>query len=237
MKHSSANTKTRVVVAALCVAAGCTPAHPRATTADAVRAPSVVLPPVAFAASGRARFVSPDGGEVTGRLQVRVQPPARAWAEIQSAAMFGLVGDRVVACLPGDGAVLVQEDRDDRLERLEFSQSWAADLVPGGTVAALLDWAAGRVGASGPSDGRGDGVRVQSDRDGRPQHCEWWAGGERRLVVDYERWRPAGGGWVPCRIRASARGGFRTEIEFDHVAARDSFAAADFQVDGNPEGR
>ena len=64
-----------------------------------------------------------------------------------------------------------------------------------------------------------------------------WAGDERRLAVDYDRWHPVGAAWLPARIRARAQGGFRAEIEFDAMAARDSFTAAEFQVDGNPEGR
>lgn len=235
-KRGCGNTEKLLLAAACGAVLACAPAR-SGGPGSPLPAPPLVSSPVAFSGTGRARFVSPDGGEISGRLRVRVAPPARVWAEVRSEAVFGLVGDRFVACLPGDGGLLVQEDRADRLERVEFAASWAAGLVPGGSVAALVDWATGRVG--GPAAAvAGTEVRVlQRDRDGRPRRCEWWTGGERRLAVEYSHWQAVGTAWVPSRLRAQAPGGFRTDIQLDQIAAQDSFSAADFQIDGNPEGR
>src|SRR5262249_56270704 len=125
----------------------------------------VALPPPAvargaepaFAAEGRARFVAADGGEVDGRLRVRVEPPRRAWAEVQSDALAGLVRSRVVASLPGDGYLVTWDERSDRIERVRFDESWAAALVPGSSQEALLAIALGALPeATAPSrsDGR-----------------------------------------------------------------------------------
>ncbi len=239
------------------LAASCGPA-PRGSGAGSIPSGTAGWSATAprFEATGRARFTPRDGAEIDGRVAVRVDPPARVWVEMRGSAVFGLVGDRQVLAAPGDGWLVTLQDRGDRLERLPFEQTWAADLAPAGSLAEILQMACGRLPWPPPASMVPPGLPGGTDvleydlpapargrlrllpQDGRLARLEWWVGGTLQVGLDYDRYVACGAAWLPSRVRIVAPGsGVRAEIQFDHVMARDSFSTVDFEVDGNLEGR
>jgi hypothetical protein len=231
---------------------------PDATELESLRAclgPAAAAVP--FAGSGRAHFESREG-DVDGAVRVRVDPPRRAWVELRTGVLFGLVAERVVVSLPGDGYLLVYRQRSDDLQRLPYDSSVAAPLAPGSGSTGLLALLAGRVpwpGGKAPSD-LGSRCEVSSrpgDRElacrvpvtaagregwftlrvaaGRLSRLEWWEGGRRRLVVQYDRYVSLGAAWYPSRVRLQAPGeGLRAEVTLERLDARPSFEDRDFEV-------
>src|SRR5262245_51702469 len=98
----------RALAWALVVACGWRPPRPARLDPAAVVWPT--HEPPRFAATGRVHIES-SRGDVDGRIALRVDPPRRVWLEVRADALFGLVGERVVACLPGDGWLLIYEER------------------------------------------------------------------------------------------------------------------------------
>jgi hypothetical protein len=211
---------------------------------------------VSFAADGRGRFRAEDD-EVDGDVEARIAPPARAWLQVRSRALFGMVGERLVVSLPGDGYVLVYEERADRLTRVSFDSSLAALLAVGGGPPALLALARGRI----PSHLGGEAelqerVRVSPEprswqtftlvppresrlagdfcvevEQGRMRRFAWLVGGDVRLEVRYEAYRSMGGVFVPSRIRVRAPGArLEGQLELEHLEPRQGFEASDFDV-------
>jgi hypothetical protein len=209
-----------------------------------------------YVARGHARFESPDG-EVEGALELRVDPPRRALAELRTRALFGLVGERIVVSAPGDGWVLFFQERSGTLERVPFAESAVADYSLGGGLEDVLQLLDGRLPWALPVDGddlarrtrvldggrSGVGYRVELPaergasrldlvlQDGRLGRLAWWDGGETRLEVEYDRWAARGGVLRPGRVRLRAPGrGLRGEMSIDRLEPRTAFEAADFEV-------
>lgn len=189
---------------------------------------------------------------------MRADPPQRAWMQIRTHALFGLVGERVVISLPGDGHVIVFQERADVLERMPFEASKAADAGPWGGVAELQSLLAGRVPWPGgvvpagtprvvaargggvqvsiavaPPSGPGE-VRLRFEAE-RLRRLEWWRGGRLDLELLYDEHVRLGVGWRPHRVRLRIPStGLRAEIRFDHLEPRSGFGDRDFEVGGNP---
>ncbi|UCE03808.1 MAG: hypothetical protein JSW67_06370 [Candidatus Latescibacterota bacterium] len=209
--------------------------------------------PVAWSAQGHARVLLPEG-DVEGELRAHVDPPQRARVEIVSKALFGMVGERVVVSLPGDGHVLFYRERSDMLERLPFAESRLADLVPGRSMRGLFALTAGSPPwprGTPPSD-LAQRLRVVAEEDDgakldfevrleeaqlfrirlqrqRVERFEWWVGGVRRLEVRYDRWRPLAVGEQPGRLRVRGTD-LEAEVVLDRVEPRSDFTARDFEV-------
>jgi len=213
-------------------------------------------PRQAWSTRGHARLSSPDG-TVEGNLQAVVDLPERLRVELRSRALFGMVGERLVLSLPGDGHLLMYRARADALERSPFADSELARYLPTGSLAELHalvtgrpPWPQGRppedlaartrlVGRS--EDGRNLEFRVQLSspqavfelrlRDGVLEQWGWEGAEGRRLVVRYDRWRRWGELELPGRLRLQApREGMEGEILLEAIEARDGLAAADFEV-------
>jgi hypothetical protein len=249
------------------LASGCGPPPRAALRAadprelDALRAVLAPLnPPPPFVASGRLRYSGPEG-TFEGAVEVRVAPPDRAWLQVRTRALFSMVGERVVLALPGDGFLLVYEERADRLERLHFAASGAAAFAPDGRPSTVLEALAGRIPWTGPVDGEKLGSQVrwgsvgqvsryrlewpdstqggawEADVEGGVlRRLSWVVGGETRLEVLYERYLGNAGARVPSRVRVRtprARG----EIQLDRVEPRAGWSERDFEVGGNPAPR
>ena len=236
------------LVCAGVVAGGCGTARNAAPDPAFTTWPDRAVP--RFEARGRIRVES-GRGDIEGRLHVRVDPPHRAWLEIRADAVFGLVGERVVVSLPGDGWVLTYEERADRIERLRFEESWGMDLAPGGDVQRLLEVATGRLPWPAESPlpvPRVEGRRLRCDlapagapgsllvEPGTPllRRLEWLRPGLPDLRVEYGPPRPAAAAWVPSRVAGRA-GDIHIEVHLDAVEPRDSFADADFDIGGTPK--
>src|SRR5262245_37392287 len=177
--------------------------------------PSQVAWPAAdvprFVASGRARFES-DRGDVDGRVELRGDPPGRVRLRLQARALFGLVGERVLVCMPGDGWLLTYEERADRIERVRVDESWLADVAPGGGFERLLEVATARLpwpdSAPAPAP-RPAGDRLEIDlapagsagtlRVEPGSHLlrrlEWRQADRTRLEVEYGEPLPCGSDW------------------------------------------
>jgi hypothetical protein len=199
------------------------------------------------------RFQSPDG-EVEGALVLRLAPPGRAWAEVRTRALFGLVGERVVVSLPGDGHLVSYREREDRIDRIPIDASVAGELTPAGDAASLLAWALGRVAWGGALDsllqraigdgrhaqvqwGDADQVALELDGDGRLRSLAWRHDGDVRLDLRYERWLRVGEGQVPTRVRARApAAGVEAWVELEELDERPGFLPAELDVGrlGNP---
>jgi hypothetical protein len=209
----------------------------------------------AFAASGHTRFVGTDG-EIEGDLDVRVAPPDRAWLQVRSRALFGMVGNTVEVSLPGDGYLLVHDQRDDRLERVPYDSTVAAAVCPAGGPGLLLALVGGKVpcdlvrGAAGPATvsvsggttrlrldlaaAAGGGILLIGMNGGDLVDLEWWVADERRLSVRYARYVPVGSGRIPTRIVAEApTAGVRAEIDLRHPEPRAGFGPEAFEVGRN----
>ena len=250
------------------LACGPAPRSGQAPDRDALQSLRLFLmsppPAVPFRAHGHAHFESPDG-EVDGAVEVRVDPPRRAWLELRARALFGLVGERVVVSLPGDEHLLVYRQRADDLERLALADSpvafWGLGCGVPGLLALLsghVPWpddvppadleARARVQGSGRGDVReyrlrlGPGPR-QGDivlrlAKGELQRLEWWAGGERRLAVQYDRFVSLGASRYPTRVRLQVPGErLRAEIDLERLEPQAGFAARDFEIGAAAEPR
>jgi hypothetical protein len=227
---------------------GCAPSRPPDADPTRVTWPDATVP--RFAASGRVRFES-NRGDIDGRFSLRIDPPHRAWLEVRAGAVFGLVGERVVVSLPGDGWVVTYEERADRIERVAFADSRLADAAPGGGLERLLQVATARLPwpvDEPPPVPRLDGDRLECDLTGAGvpgtlrvepggdllRRLEWRVEGATRLRVEYGEARPCGSGWVPARLRGRA-GDLRVDLRLERVVPRDSFADGDFDLDGTSE--
>lgn len=210
--------------------------------------------PGAYWGRGRARFASADG-ELEGAFEIRVEPPRRAWAEVRSSALFGLVGERVVVALPGDGHVIVFQERALRLDRVPFEASVVAGAGPWGGVEELqallagqVPWPDGippegaeaRIGRSSvdvvvpvaPPRGPGE-VRLRFEAD-RLRRFEWWVEGARALEVTFDDHVHLGAAWRPRRVRLHAGpAGLRADLRFEEFELRAGFTDRDFEVGGN----
>ena len=225
-----------------------------AAPADVERLERLAAPAdAAFVATGRARFRSADA-EVEGELELRIDPPERAWLEIRSRALFGMVGERVVASLPGDGWLVVLQERASRLERVPFDSTQIAWICPQGDPASFLALARGRLpawlvgeaqraraGAGSPAERfeldvapeRGGGTLLLRLDGDRLRELEWRVQGERRVWMRYERYESVGAGVVPTRLSLEAPGaGIQAELELLEVDARPGLGPADFEVGG-----
>ena len=116
-----------VLLLALVVVARCGPPPrldraPDAAELARLAALARVPPRCTWSARGHARLTAPEG-TVEGALQAAVDLPARLRVEVRSRALFGLVGDRLVVALPGDGNVLLYRAGTDHLERMSFGAS------------------------------------------------------------------------------------------------------------------
>lgn len=251
----------------LALAAACGPpprgalAPPDPAALDALRAVLAPLhPPPSFRATGRLRYAGPEGA-IEGEVELRVAPPDRAWMQLRTRALFSLVGERVVLALPGDGFLLVYEEREDALERLPFATSGGAAFAPDGRAASVLEALCGRIPWPAPATGAPlrDRVRLGGDPSAPAYRLEWpdgdgagawevelsggdlrrlaWVvGGETRLEVQYERYVQAAGERFPARLRLRTPRS-RAEIHLDRIEPRTDWTDRDFQVGGNPEPR
>jgi hypothetical protein len=227
------------------MAAGCAAPRPaRLDPADVVW-PQHETP--RFAATGRVRLES-SRGDVDGRIVLRVDPPRRVWLELRADALFGLVGERVVVCLPGDGWLVTYEERAQRLERVPFSESWLADLAPGGDLARLLQLASARLpwpAAAAPPAPRLDDDRLVVDLaptgargflriEPGPhvfRRLEWRLDHTQHLEVEYGPAQPCGAGWLPERLRGRGRD-LKVDLRLDRIEPRDGFEPGDFDIEG-----
>src|SRR5262245_61952713 len=89
---------------------------------ERLRAVLQAPPASGWTGAGHAQVAAPDG-DFEGTLQAAVDAPHRAKIELVARALFGMVGERVVLSLPGDGNVLYYRERGDQLDRYPFSQS------------------------------------------------------------------------------------------------------------------
>lgn len=256
-KRSSAGPRATVLVLALCC--GCTPPPPIDRAPELVelqRLESLLAGPPAWGWSGEghARLSSRDG-EVEGALRVALDPPARARLEIRAAALFGLVGERLVVALPGDDHVLVYRAREDSLQRLPWQQTDLARLLPAGTQAEMHALVAGRLpwpGGRPPADlaartrisrqGRDlleyrvqlsapAGVLEVQVQEGRLSQLVWYGESLGRVVVRYDRWRQFEEQLQPARLRLSApEEGLEAEFDLETLRRRNDFTARDFEV-------
>jgi hypothetical protein len=229
--------------------AGC--GAPRAPSLD----PSAVTLPAAgvprFVASGRARFES-ESGDVDGHVELRVDPPRRVRLELRADALFGLVGERVIVCLPGDGWLLTYEERADRIERVRIDESWLADLAPGGGIERVLELATARLPwpetAPAPQPRpAGDRLEIDLAPAGSAgllrvlpgthllRRLEWRQEDRTRLEVEYGDELPCGSDWLPARLRGRA-GDVRVDLRIDRVEPRSTFADSDFDLLGTQQG-
>jgi hypothetical protein len=257
--RSSAGRERGVPLAPLCLllalACGPPPQLPSASPAELAHLADLCGRPVpAYVATGRARFVSRDG-EVEGELELRVAPPERAWLQVRSRALFGMVGNTIEVSLPGDGYLLVHEQREERFERVPYDSSLAAAVLPRGGPDLLLalvtgtipcdplDRAAGPVRAGvrdgvaryelelAPAAGGGTLLLGMSGRE--RVDLDWRVAGERRLRVQWSRDVPVGEVRIPSRIVADApAAGVRIEIELRHVEPHTGFGPEAFEVGG-----
>ena len=100
-------------------------------------------PRQAWSSKGHARLTTPDG-TVEGALQAVVDLPDRLRVELRSRALFGMVGERLVVAVPGDGHLLMYRARADALERAPFSDSELAHFLPTGSLQELHALVTGR---------------------------------------------------------------------------------------------
>jgi hypothetical protein len=189
-------------------------------------------------------------------LTVRVVPPDKLWLQVHTKAMFGLVGERLTIVLPGDGYVLYHREREDRLERWEFSGSAAADFSPSATPADLVALATARLGAMNwmqdnalesrirvsvegeertfsveAPTGQAPGTLRISLRGRDPERVVWAAGSDRQLEVRYGSFLDSGTLRIPSQIDVRApRAGVRATVRLDQVVPRAGFTAQELQV-------
>jgi hypothetical protein len=186
-----------------------------------------------------------------------LDPPERARVEIAARTLFGMLGDRLVVSLPGDGHVLFYHERADELERVPFAESelgrWTFCDSPEG----LFELIGGRPpwpGGGPPDDlesrtrvserrdhGRIVQYRVQLAttgqsfalrlRDGALECFEWWVDGTLRLEVRYDRWRALETERQPARLRLRVpQDGVVVEVTLEDLMPRRDLSAADFEV-------
>lgn len=207
-----------------------------------------------FRAEGRGRFAS-DEGTLEGDLTVRSDPPARAWIEFKTGALFGLVAERVVLGLPGDDHVLVYRAREDALDRLQFTESPAGRLGLWGGVETLQSLALGCIpwpGGTPPADletrlvARGGHFTLRLDlesgsgevgleiQQGRLRRWTWRPDGKPAIEVRFDRYRSVDGVERPMQVRLRTQG-IEAEVEWDRLEIPARFGPSDFEVGGrNP---
>jgi hypothetical protein len=196
-------------------------------------------------------------GEFEGAMTALMEPPARLRVEMRSKALFGMVGERLVVAMPGDGHVLLFRDRQDTLERQTLQESDLGRLLPTGEpgelqalIAGRPPWPGGRVpedlqGVTRVLQSRDAGRTLQvvvevpgtdctfelETRDGRLRRFAWAKPGRERLEVRYERWRTWDGLERPTRLRLEIPGeGLRAEIDLERAEARRGLTERDFEV-------
>lgn len=211
---------------------------------------------VSWSGSGWAHIDTPDG-EIEGSVQLNIDSPLRGRWVLESSGMFGMVSERVVVALPGDGWVLTHQKRADALERVPFAESRLRHHLPLQRAADLFALASGL--PPWPADSEPGhletGVRiVAAEKEGQVltyrlraaeetsffllrlegetlSSFEWWVEGERYLKIDYDRWQTQGGLTLPSRIRIEApQSSVIAEVTLDSWQRRDDFTAADFEV-------
>lgn len=231
----------------------------RAPDAEELQRLSAIMrtpPRFGWSARGHARAASRDG-RVEGALLAAVDLPARLRVELRARALFGLLGERLVLSLPGDGHLLLYRARTDRLERVPFVDSEVARLLPTGApeeLHALLTgcppWPLGKTPADlaarvrlvrRSDDGEALEFRVQLPETGAVfelrlrgaglEFSAWEASGGGRVEIRYDRWMELKDWRQPGRLRLRApREGLEGEIRLEQVEGRSGFGPADFEV-------
>ena len=223
---------------------------------ERLRAVVHALPASGWTGSGHAQVAAPEG-DFEGTLQAAVDAPRRARVELVARALFGMVGERVVLSLPGDGNVLYYRERGDQLERMPFSQSDLARWTGCDSPVQLFSLVEGRPpwpGGDPPGDlegrtrvmergesGRKVRYRVQLPeskdefdlqlRDGELESLRWSHQGATRLEVRYDRWVWLETRRQPTRMRLSSpQEHVQAEFTLDRVQSKPDFSASDFEV-------